>query len=87
MATATADDVYVHRIQCCTRVYHVYQRVWYPTIGEILGFARERDNTNDHYAVAVCRPMYWQGCILWRALKKAGYRHSYNSVTRLNYAS
>ena len=42
MAPAIADDVYVHRIQCCTRVYHVYQRIWYPTIGEILGFARVR---------------------------------------------
>ena len=64
MATATADDVYVHRIQCCIRGYHVYQQIWYPTIGEILGFARERDNTHDRYAVAVCRPTYWQGCIL-----------------------
>ena len=23
MATATADDVYVHRIQCCIRGYHI----------------------------------------------------------------
>ena len=64
LATATADDVYVHRIQCCIRGYHVYQRIWYPTIGEILGTAREWDNTHDRYAVAVCRPTYWQGCIL-----------------------
>ena len=44
MATATADDVNVHRIQCCIRGYHVYQRIcsWYPTIGETLGTARER---------------------------------------------
>ena len=49
MATATADDVYVHWIQCCIRGYHVYQQIWYPTIGEILGFARERDNTHDRY--------------------------------------
>ena len=40
MATATADDVYVHRIQCCIRGYHVYQRIWYPTIGEILDCSR-----------------------------------------------
>ena len=81
MATATADDVYVHRIQCRIRGYHVYQRIWYPTIGEILGTARERDNTHDRYAVAVCRPTYWQGCILGWALKKAGYlfaRHGYD---------
>ena len=64
MATATADDVYVHRIQCRIRGYHEYQRIWYPTIGKILGTARERDNMHDHYAVAVCRPTYWQGCIL-----------------------
>ena len=73
LATATADDVYVHRIQCCIRGYHVYQRIWYPTIGEILGSARERDNTHDRYAVAVCPPRYWWGCILRWALKKAGY--------------
>ena len=53
MATATADDVYVHRIQCCIRGYHVYQWIWYPTIGEILGTAREWDNTHDRYTVAV----------------------------------
>ena len=53
MATATADDVYVHRIQCCMRGYHVYQWIWYPTIGEILGTTREWDNTHDRYAVAV----------------------------------
>ena len=41
IATDTADDVYVHQIQCCIRGYHVYQRIWYPTIGEILGTARE----------------------------------------------
>ena len=64
LATATADDVYVHRIQCCIRGYHVYQWIWYPTIGEFLGTARERDNTHDRYAVAVCHSMYWRGCIL-----------------------
>ena len=52
MATAIADDDYVHRIQCCIHGYHVYQRFWYPTIGEILGTARQRDNTHDRYAVA-----------------------------------
>ena len=86
MATATTDDVYVHWIQYCIRGYHVYQRIWYPTIGEILGFARERDNTHDRYAVAVCCPTYWQGCILGWALKKAGYlsvfraRHGYDRL-------
>ena len=84
LATATADDVYAHRIQCCIRGYHVYQWIWYPTIGEMLGTARERDNTHDRYAVAVCRPTYWRGCILGWALKKAGYlsvfraRHGYD---------
>ena len=53
MATATADDVYVHWIQCYICGYHVYQRIWYPTIGEILGTAREWDNTHDRYTVAV----------------------------------
>ena len=95
LATATADDVYVHQIQCCIRGYHdVCQRIWYPTIGEILGTAREQENTHDRYAVAVCRPTYWRGCILGWALKKPGYpsvfraRHGYDRFeTRLNYAS
>ena len=52
-ATATADDIYVHQIQSCICGYHVYQRIWYPTLGKILGTARERDNTHDRYAVAV----------------------------------
>ena len=56
MATATADDIDVHRIQCHAAyvvTVYIYQRIWYPTIGEILGTARERDNTHDRYAVAV----------------------------------
>ena len=70
MAIATADEVYVHRIQCRIRGYHVYQRIWYWTIGEILGTAHKRDNTHDHYAVVVCHPTLWR-CAVQRIGKGA----------------
>ena len=50
MATATGHAVY--QIQCCIRGYHVYHRIWYPIIGEVLR-TRELENEHDRYAVAV----------------------------------
>ena len=52
MATATADDVYVHRIQCCT-VYVVIPCIPADLVPDhlVVGTARERDNTHDRYAV------------------------------------
>ena len=37
--------------ECCVRGYHVYQRIWDATIGEVLDCDREPDNAVDHYAV------------------------------------
>jgi len=39
----------------CVRGYHIYQEIWTPVIGEHLNCKRERDNTEDRYAVAVCK--------------------------------
>ena len=35
------------------RGYHIYKDIWDATIGEELQCARESDNSNDRYAVAV----------------------------------
>ena len=88
MATATADDVYVHWIQYCIRGYHVYQRIWYPTIGEILGFTRERDNTHDRYIRCGGVPSNVLARVHpWVSFEKTGYylsifcaRHGYDRL-------
>lgn len=40
-------------VPCFVRGYHVYQRIWSPTIGEKLTTAREPDNIHDKHAVSV----------------------------------
>jgi len=42
-------------VESCVRGYHIYQEIWTPVIGEHLNCKRERDNTEDRYAVAVCK--------------------------------
>ena len=44
---------HVHRMESCIRGYHVYHRIWYPTVGEKLNTICERENMHDRYAVAV----------------------------------
>ena len=40
-------------VESYVRGYHIYKDIWDATIGEKLQCARESDNSNDHYAVAV----------------------------------
>ena len=40
-------------VESCVRGYHIYKDIWDATIGEELQCARESDNSNDRYAVAV----------------------------------
>ena len=40
-------------IESCVRGFHIYQNVWTPVVGEVLGCRRETTNTEDRYAVAV----------------------------------
>ena len=40
------------------RGHHVYQEVWTPDIGEYLDCARETENPQDRYAVAVFKARY-----------------------------
>ena len=40
-------------ISSCIRGYHIYKRIWTPTIDEQLDAFRATDNTRDLYAVAV----------------------------------
>ena len=40
-------------VESCVRGYHIYKDIWDATIGEELQCARESNNSNDRYAVAV----------------------------------
>ena len=40
-------------VESCVRGFHIYQDVWTPAVGEVLGCRRETTNTEDRYAVAV----------------------------------
>ena len=42
-------------VESCIRGFHIYQDVWTPVVGEVLGCRREMTNTEfeDRYAVAV----------------------------------
>ena len=43
----------VAQFSSCIRGYHVYQSVWSPIIGEVLGCHRECTNALDRYAICV----------------------------------
>ena len=43
-------------VDSCVRGYHMYQEIWTPVSGNYLNCKRERDNTEDRHAVAVCKP-------------------------------
>ena len=54
MASASAASTTpTFSVPCFVRGYHVYQRIWSPTVGDILITAREPDNAHDEYTVAV----------------------------------
>ena len=53
MMTHIASEEFV--MESMVRGYHVYQDVWTPMVGEHLQCAREEDNTEDRYAVAVIK--------------------------------
>ena len=40
-------------VESCIRGYHVYKDIWDATVREELGCARESDNPEDRYAVAM----------------------------------
>ena len=42
-------------VESCVRGFHIYQDVWIPVVGEVLGCRREMTNTEfeDRYTVAV----------------------------------
>ena len=42
-------------VENCIRGYHIYKDIWDATIGEELQCARESDNSNDRYPVAVSK--------------------------------
>lgn len=44
-----------YRRDSCIRGYHVYKSVWDANVGEILQCKRERQNSEDKYAVAVLK--------------------------------
>ena len=50
---ATATGITEYQIECCTRGYHVFHRIWHPIIGKVLGTTCEQENEHDHYAVAI----------------------------------
>ena len=41
------------RVECYVRVYHVYQRIWNPFVGEVAIALWEERNTHDSYAVDI----------------------------------
>ena len=49
---SVGESLYSLNIECCVRGYHVYSKIWNPTLGEVLTAVRERDNEHDRYAVA-----------------------------------
>ena len=42
-------------IASCVRRYHIYNKVWAATVGEILSCARETGNVVDRYTVSVLK--------------------------------
>ena len=52
-STARRSPRTTFSVPCFVRGYHVYQRIWSPTIGESLTTAREPDNIHDKHAVSV----------------------------------
>ena len=42
-------------VESCIRGHHVYSTIWTPVLGELLTYKRELDNSEDGYAVAICK--------------------------------
>ena len=40
-------------MESCIRGYHVYQRIWYPVVGDIAITVREEGNVHDRHAIAI----------------------------------
>ena len=42
-------------VESCVCSHHVYSTIWIPVLGELLTCKRELDNSEDRYAVAICK--------------------------------
>ena len=54
MATVAADrDDAIFLFESVIRGHNIYKQVWNPRIGEVLGLAREPENSHDRHAVCL----------------------------------
>ena len=42
-------------VDSCVHVYHIYQAVWVPVIGEHSNCKQEMGNAEDRHAAAICK--------------------------------
>ena len=54
MASAGSDE-FEYTLDSAIRGFHVYQSIWVPVLNEQLGTYQEHGNTEDLFAVAVCK--------------------------------